>query len=150
MSINRLCSIKRLKPTVYVMHQQVKHSRILHSAPNLFMCFIFISKQMATFAPYSINWLVFITKMKSVYCAVRTGSLNKAVCASYLKDYAAIFSKYHHPIFSHSLGISFIYNPGACPEISLHSHFYYVQCLLSTTNFKSAIHKPLKANMQCL
>jgi hypothetical protein len=23
--------------------------------------------------------------MKSVYCAVRTGSLNKAVCASYLK-----------------------------------------------------------------
>ena len=25
--------------------------------------------------------------MKSVYCAVRTGSLNKAVCASYLKGY---------------------------------------------------------------
>jgi hypothetical protein len=29
--------------------------------------------------------LVFITEMKSVYSAVRTGSLNKAVCASYLK-----------------------------------------------------------------
>ena len=27
----------------------------------------------------------FITEMKSVYFAVRTGSLNKAVCASYLK-----------------------------------------------------------------
>ena len=27
----------------------------------------------------------FITEMKSVYSAVRTGSLNKAVCASYLK-----------------------------------------------------------------
>ena len=27
----------------------------------------------------------FITEMKSVYCAVRTGSLNKAVCASSLK-----------------------------------------------------------------
>jgi hypothetical protein len=26
--------------------------------------------------------------MKSVYCAVRTGSLNKAVCASSLKSYA--------------------------------------------------------------
>jgi len=26
--------------------------------------------------------LVFITEMKSVYSAVRTGSLNKAVCAS--------------------------------------------------------------------
>jgi len=29
--------------------------------------------------------LVFITEMKSVYSAVRTGALNKAVCASYLK-----------------------------------------------------------------
>jgi hypothetical protein len=29
--------------------------------------------------------VVFITEMKSVYCAVRTGSLNKAVCASSLK-----------------------------------------------------------------
>ena len=32
--------------------------------------------------------------MKSVYCAVRTGSLNKAVCASYLKGYTfAVTSK---------------------------------------------------------
>jgi len=29
--------------------------------------------------------LVFITEMKSVYSAVRIGSLNKAVCASSLK-----------------------------------------------------------------
>jgi hypothetical protein len=29
--------------------------------------------------------LVFITEMKSVYSAVRTGDLNEAVCASYLK-----------------------------------------------------------------
>jgi len=27
---------------------------------------------------YNINLLVFITKTESVYCAVRTGSLNKA------------------------------------------------------------------------
>jgi hypothetical protein len=31
--------------------------------------------------------LVFITEMKSVYSAVRTGSLNKAVCASSLNGY---------------------------------------------------------------
>ena len=31
---------------------------------------------------YGINRLVFITKRECVYCAVRTGSLNKAVCAS--------------------------------------------------------------------
>ena len=32
-----------------------------------------------TCATNSINWLVFITEMRSVYSAVRTGSLNKAV-----------------------------------------------------------------------
>jgi hypothetical protein len=31
------------------------------------------------------NWLVFITEMKSVYSAVRTGSLNEAVCAPSFK-----------------------------------------------------------------
>ena len=45
--------INLLKPNGYVMHQQVKYLRILHSAHNLFMCFIFISEQMATFAPYN-------------------------------------------------------------------------------------------------
>ena len=49
------------------------------------MCFVFIWEQTATCATYIINWLVFIAEMKSVYCAVRTGSLNKAVCTSYLK-----------------------------------------------------------------
>jgi L-fucose mutarotase/ribose pyranase (RbsD/FucU family) len=45
---------------------------------------VFISEQTATCATYSINRLVFITEMKSTYCAVWTGSLNKAVCASSL------------------------------------------------------------------
>jgi len=49
------------------------------------MCFVFIWEQTATCATYSINWLVFITEIKSVYSAVRTGSLNKAVSASSLK-----------------------------------------------------------------
>jgi len=40
------------------------------------MCFVFIWEKTATCATYSINWLVFITEMKSVYSAVRTGSLN--------------------------------------------------------------------------
>ena len=34
---------------------------------------------------YTSLTLVFITVVESVYCAVRTGSLNKAVCASSLK-----------------------------------------------------------------
>ena len=49
------------------------------------MFFVFIWEQTATCATYSITWLVFITAMKSVYSAVRTSSLNKAVCASSLK-----------------------------------------------------------------
>jgi len=57
----------------------------IHSAHTVLMCFVFIWEQTATCATFSINWLVFITEMKSVYSAVRTGSLNKAVCASYLK-----------------------------------------------------------------
>ena len=40
-----------------------------------FMCFVRISEQTATFALYSINWLVFTTDVESVYSAVQTGSL---------------------------------------------------------------------------
>ena len=49
-----------------------------------FVCFVFIWEQTATCTTYSINWLVFITEMKSVYSAVRTGSLNKVFCVSSL------------------------------------------------------------------
>jgi len=34
--------------------------------------------------------LVFMTEMKSVYIAVRAGSLNNAVCASSVKGYIAL------------------------------------------------------------
>jgi len=51
------------------------------------MCFVFISEETATCATYSINLLVFITEMKSVYSAVRTGALNKAACASSSKGW---------------------------------------------------------------
>ena len=39
------------------------------------MCFVRISEQTATFALYYIHWLVFITVVESVYCAVRIESL---------------------------------------------------------------------------
>ena len=46
--------------------------------PTLYLCVLYLSqKKTATCATYTINWLVFITEMKSVYCAVRTGSLIK-------------------------------------------------------------------------
>ena len=76
-----------LKPTGYVMHHQFNIQQLYALPHAVFMCFVFIWEQTATCATYSINWLVFITEMKSVYSAVRTGSLNKAVCASNLKGY---------------------------------------------------------------
>ena len=39
------------------------------------MCFVRISEQTATFALHCINWLVFITEVESVYCAVSFESL---------------------------------------------------------------------------
>ena len=68
-----------------VGRSKIQHSTTVRSAQTVFMCFVLISEQTATCATYSINWLVFITEMKSVYSAVRTGSLNKAVCASSVK-----------------------------------------------------------------
>ena len=60
------------------------------------MGFVFIWEQTATCATYSINWWVFITEMKSVYCAVRIGSLNKAVCASSLKSFLVCANTHTH------------------------------------------------------
>jgi hypothetical protein len=73
-----------VKPIVYVMHHQFNIQQLYALPHTVFMCFVFIWEQKATCATYSINWYVFIIEMKSVYSAVRTGSLNKAVCASSL------------------------------------------------------------------
>jgi len=42
---------------------------------TVFVCFVWISEQTAIISLYNINWLVFVTEMECVYCAVRTGSL---------------------------------------------------------------------------
>jgi hypothetical protein len=50
--------------------------------------------------------LVFITEMKSVYSAVRTGSLNKAVCGSSVKGESLLYycSQRNHPEDGHTSG----------------------------------------------
>jgi hypothetical protein len=76
--------INLLKPTGHVVHQQFNIQQ-LYTLPTLkFMYFVFIWEQTATCVTYNINWLFFITEFKSVYSAVRTVSLNKAICASSL------------------------------------------------------------------
>ena len=78
---------------------KVNIATTVRSAHTVFMCFVFISEQTATCATYCINWLVFITEMESVYSAVRTGSLNKAVCASSLKVNIATTVRSVHTVF---------------------------------------------------
>jgi hypothetical protein len=39
---------------------------------SVFMCFVWIWEKTAIISLYSINWLVFITEMDCVYCAVRS------------------------------------------------------------------------------
>jgi len=77
-------NINLLKPTGYVTNQQFNIQQ-LYALPTLYLGFVFIWEQTATCATYSINWLVFITEMKSVYSVVRTGYLSKAVFPSSLK-----------------------------------------------------------------
>ena len=67
------------------MFQQIYHLEILCSAHNAFMCFAWISEQTAIISLYSINSSVFKIEAESVYCAVRTGSLNATDRVSYLK-----------------------------------------------------------------
>ena len=74
------------------MHQKFNIQQLYALPTTVFMCFVFIWEQTATCATYSMNWLVFITEMKSVYSAVRTGSLNKAVWASSLMGYFLLFT----------------------------------------------------------
>jgi hypothetical protein len=66
------------------MHHQFNIQQLC-ALPTLYLCVLYLSENKQRLVPLTssiITWLVFITEMKSVYSAVRTGSLNKAVCAS--------------------------------------------------------------------
>ena len=67
------------------MCHQVKHKKIVCYAHIAFMCFAWILEQTAIISLYHIHSSVFVTEAESVYCAVRNGSLDKAVCASSVK-----------------------------------------------------------------
>ena len=55
--------INSLIPFTYFMYHQVLTFRNFPFSPrNIFMCFVQISKQVATISLYSVNWLVFITE----------------------------------------------------------------------------------------
>jgi hypothetical protein len=118
-----------------------------------------IWEQTATCATYSINWLVFITEMKSVYSAVRTGSLNKTVCASSLKSNINItrtqyfFSCSYYSIKEEStckfFSYAFVVPPEQTPieyksveitkKMQLCNRIYYSKILLKAQHVSSGI-----------
>jgi hypothetical protein len=76
-------SIKLLKPTGHVTHQQFNIQQ-LNALPTLYLCVLYLSDNKQRLVP--LTALIFLTEMKSVYSTVRTGSLNKVVYSSSLKS----------------------------------------------------------------
>ena len=66
------------------MHQQFNIQQ-LYALPTLYLRLLYLSETNSDLCHLQHKLIGFITQMKSIYSAVRTGSLNKAVCASYLK-----------------------------------------------------------------
>lgn len=71
------------------------------------MCFVLISKPTVTFTLYNINQLIFITKIRSVYSMVETGSLNKTVYASSV-TFSTIYYMWYTPLLLHMLPASYL------------------------------------------
>jgi len=76
-------AVNLLKPTGYMLHHQFNIQQ-LYALPTLYVFCIYLRTN-CDLCHLHHKLIGFITKMKSVYSAVRTGSLNKAVCASSLK-----------------------------------------------------------------
>jgi hypothetical protein len=98
--------INLLKPTGYVMNQQVEQFNNCTLCHTLFMCFVYAWEQTATCATYIKNYLVFITELESVYSVVRAGPLHEAVCSPLtLRGLCAVCTVVHCTIFSNTSGI---------------------------------------------
>jgi hypothetical protein len=96
--VSVLSDFNLLKPTGYVMHNNCKlcfyyEYTSMYLSENRDLC-------------HTINWLDFITEMKIVYSAVRTGPLNKAVCASLLKVNLTCNASKNFMKFSYLLAVS--------------------------------------------
>jgi hypothetical protein len=123
---------------------------MLLSAHRLCLCFVFIWEQTAIFSLYNFIWLVFIAMMKSVYYAIQTESLNKAVYLSSLTfilliwrigrapNRIPIYSYIQLDATSHSLFISgncstcfgWYFHPSSGEHTTVSQHLVFVTPLL--------------------
>jgi hypothetical protein len=56
----------------------------MYALPILYLCVSYLSANKQRLVPFTSKLIGFITEMKSVYSAVRTVSLNEAVCVPFL------------------------------------------------------------------
>ena len=76
-------TVNLLKSTGHVMHQQFNIQQ-LYFCPHCIYVFCIYLRTNSDLCHLQHKLIGFYNEMRSVYCAVRTGSLNKAVCASFL------------------------------------------------------------------
>jgi hypothetical protein len=67
------------------MALQLFNIQQLYALPTLCLCVLYLSEKNSDLCYLQHKLIAFITYMKIVYSAVRTVSLNKAVCALSLK-----------------------------------------------------------------
>jgi len=72
------------------MHQQFDIQQ-LYALPTLYLCVLYLSENKQRLVPIQHKLIGFITEMKMVYSAVRTGSLNKAGLRFVLKGLKPCF-----------------------------------------------------------
>jgi hypothetical protein len=84
----RCVTFQKSEGLIYTAAEAWNHKRwLLYITPGLtyknstfcphsvFMCFVWIWEQTAIISLYSINWLVFVTEMVCIYCAVRSAHI---------------------------------------------------------------------------
>ena len=78
------CNFNRLKPKTYFTPSADVFINSVF-CPQCFYVFCVDLRTNSDYFLYSVNLSVFKTEAKSVYCAVRNGSLNQTDTVSYLK-----------------------------------------------------------------
>jgi hypothetical protein len=66
-------------PIGHYMYHQFNIQQFHVLPHSVLICFVWIWEQTSIISLYKINWLVFRTETKCVYCAVRTGYINSTV-----------------------------------------------------------------------
>jgi len=83
-SIPLCCDIKLLSLVVAVCTATFNIPKLC-SLPTVCLYVLYVPTEAVNFALYNTQWLVFITEMANVYCAVRNGPLTESKYFSFLK-----------------------------------------------------------------